>query len=76
MPWKPAAPSDLQRQVDVLSLKVLKLNAELRMKSVYCQRLEHLLHERNETDPHRHAKAAEPKPGAGGRAPRGADRRT
>jgi len=36
----------LQREVETLSVKLLKANAELRTKVVYCQRLETLVQER------------------------------
>ena len=48
MPWKPASPSDLQRQVDTLAMRLLKANSELHLKTQYAQRLEYLLHERSE----------------------------
>jgi hypothetical protein len=48
MPWKLKAHSDLQRQVDTLAIKLLRANSELRSKTVYCQRLEFLLHQRTE----------------------------
>ena len=40
---------DLQRQNATLALKLLKANAALRLKTVYCERLEILLHQRLET---------------------------
>jgi hypothetical protein len=49
MSWKPAATNDLQRQVDTLAIKLLRANSELRLKTVYCQRLEFPLHQRLET---------------------------
>ena len=38
----------LQRECEVLQLKLLRTNAELRTKQIYCQRLEFLLHQRSE----------------------------
>jgi hypothetical protein len=38
----------LQREVETLSVKLLKANSELRTKTVYAQRLEYLVHERSE----------------------------
>jgi hypothetical protein len=48
MPWKPKPVTDLQRQLDATQLKLLRANAELRTKQIYCERLEHLLHQRCE----------------------------
>jgi hypothetical protein len=52
MPWPPRRPSShelqLQRECEVLQLKLLKANSELRTKTVYAQRLEYLVHERSE----------------------------
>ena len=39
---------ELQRECEVLQLKLLKANSELRTKTVYAQRLEYLVHERSE----------------------------
>jgi septal ring factor EnvC (AmiA/AmiB activator) len=39
---------ELERKVETLSLKLLKANAALRTKTLYAERLEYLLHERNE----------------------------
>jgi hypothetical protein len=36
----------LQREVEILSIKLLRANAELRMKTIYASRLEMLVHER------------------------------
>jgi hypothetical protein len=47
MPWKPRAPSDLQRQLDATQLKLLKANAELEHKTRCVSRLEILVAERN-----------------------------
>jgi hypothetical protein len=47
MPWKPRAPTDLQRQLDAAHLKLLKANAELKHKTQYVSRLETLVNERN-----------------------------
>jgi hypothetical protein len=53
MPWPPRRSSraelELQREVTTLGLKFLKANSELRTKTIYCQRLEFLLHQRTET---------------------------
>jgi hypothetical protein len=38
----------LQRECEMLQLKLLKANSELRTKTVYAQRLEYLVHERDE----------------------------
>jgi hypothetical protein len=40
--------SDLQRQLNATRLKLLRANDELRTKQIYCERLEHLLHQRTE----------------------------
>ena len=52
MPWPPRRPSShelqLQRECEVLQLKLLKANSELRTKTVYARRLEYLVHERSE----------------------------
>jgi hypothetical protein len=47
MPWKPRAPTDLQRQLDAAQLKLLKANAELEHKTQRVSRLEILVAERN-----------------------------
>jgi predicted nuclease with TOPRIM domain len=47
MPWKPRAPTDLQRQLDAAQLKLLKANAELEHKIQCVSRLEILVAERN-----------------------------
>jgi hypothetical protein len=47
MPWKPRAPTDLQRQLDATQLKLLRANAELEHKTQCVQRLEILVAERN-----------------------------
>jgi hypothetical protein len=47
MPWKPRAPSDLQRQLDATQLKLLRANAELEHKTQCVSRLEILVAERN-----------------------------
>ena len=39
---------ELQRKVETLSLKLLRANAALRLKTVYCERLEYLMRERSE----------------------------
>jgi hypothetical protein len=50
MPWKPRKPSihelDLLRRNNELSVKLLRANAELRIKTSYAQRLETLVRER------------------------------
>jgi hypothetical protein len=50
MPWPPRRSSitevQLQREVEVLGLKLLKANSELRIKTLYAERLEYLLRER------------------------------
>jgi len=46
MPWSPHRPSELERKVETLSLRLLQANAALRSKEIYCQRLEHLVSER------------------------------
>jgi hypothetical protein len=38
----------LQREIEVLAIKLLKANAELRMKTIYASRLEVLVQERCE----------------------------
>ena len=52
MPWPPRRPSShelqLQRECEVLQLKLLRVNSALRLKTVYAERLEYLLHERSE----------------------------
>jgi hypothetical protein len=48
MPWRPKPVTDLQRQLDATQAKLLRANDELRTKQIYCERLEHLLHQRCE----------------------------
>jgi len=48
MPWSPHRPSELERKVETLSLKLLQANAALGLKTVYAERLEYLLHQRSE----------------------------
>jgi hypothetical protein len=48
MPWKPKPTSDLERQLAATQLKLLRTNAELELKTIYAERLEILLRERNE----------------------------
>jgi hypothetical protein len=48
MPWKSKPVTALQRQLDATQLKLLRANAELELKTVYAERLEILLRERNE----------------------------
>ena len=40
MPWKSKPATDLQRQLDAAQLKLLRANAELRTRQIYCERLE------------------------------------
>jgi hypothetical protein len=51
--WPPrrrsSTETDLQRTCYALQLQLLKANSELRLKTVYAQRLEFLLHQRLET---------------------------
>jgi hypothetical protein len=46
MPWKPKPATDLQREIDTLAIKLLRANSALRLKTLYCERLEYLLRER------------------------------
>ena len=39
----------LQRENATLAIKLLKVNSELRIKQIYCERLEYLLRQRAET---------------------------
>jgi hypothetical protein len=48
MPWKPAAPSQLQRENDALKSTIVCLRSELRHKQDFVGRLEYLLHQRSE----------------------------
>ena len=51
MPWPRHASRavvDLQHENHVLALKLLKANSELRLKTLYAERLEYLVHERSE----------------------------
>jgi len=48
MPWSPHRPTELERKVETLSLKLLRANAALCQKQIYCERLEFLLHQRSE----------------------------
>ena len=52
MPWPrrrtPSHEVQLQRECEVLQLKLLRVNSALRLKTVYAERLEYLLHERSE----------------------------
>jgi chromosome condensin MukBEF ATPase and DNA-binding subunit MukB len=43
MPWKPAS---LEREKHALQMKLLQANAQLRLKTIYAERLEYLLRER------------------------------
>jgi hypothetical protein len=43
MPWTPKPISQLERQIETLQIKLLRANSELRLKTVYAQRLEFLL---------------------------------
>jgi hypothetical protein len=47
MPRPRPIPLELQRQLNTLSTKLLNANAALRIKTIYCERLEYLLHQRN-----------------------------
>jgi uncharacterized protein YciW len=38
----------LQRKIDTLQIRLLHVNSALRLKSIYAERLEVLLHKRNE----------------------------
>jgi hypothetical protein len=49
MPWKPAVPSQLQRENDALKTTIVCLRRELENKRGYAGRLEYLLHQRTET---------------------------
>jgi hypothetical protein len=50
MPWPPRRTSStklqLQHEVEVLQLKLLRVNSALAIKTQYASRLEYLLHER------------------------------
>ena len=52
MPWPPRRPSstelELQRECEVLQLKLLKVNSALALNTRYAQRLEYLVQARNE----------------------------
>ena len=50
MPWQPAlrAVIDLQRQVDTLQFKLMRLNCELFNNTQYAGRLEYLVRKRSE----------------------------
>jgi septation ring formation regulator EzrA len=39
---------ELSRKIDSLSTKLLQANATLRLKVLYCEKLEYLLHQRHE----------------------------
>jgi hypothetical protein len=48
-PQRPRASElQLQREVNTLGIKLLQVNAALRVKTIYCERLELLLRQRNE----------------------------
>jgi hypothetical protein len=48
-PHKPSAYEiELQRKIDTLSTKLLQVNAAMRLKVLYAERLEIALHQRNE----------------------------
>ena len=49
MPWTPKPISQLERQIETLQIKLLRANSELRLKTVYAQRLEFLLQHRMAT---------------------------
>jgi hypothetical protein len=46
MPWKQHSVSDWERKVHELQMKLLAANAQLRLKTIYAERLEVLIHER------------------------------
>jgi hypothetical protein len=46
MPWKPKPAIAIEREKHELQMKLLKVNSELRLKQLYCQKLEILLHQR------------------------------
>ena len=50
MPWPPRRSSiteaELRRECELLQLKLLRVNSALRLKTLYAERLEFLLHER------------------------------
>jgi hypothetical protein len=48
MPWQPKLFADLQRQVDTLQFKLMRLNCELFNKTQYAGRLEYLVRKRSE----------------------------
>ena len=49
MPHRPSSSElQLQREIDTLGIKLLRANAALRLKTIYAERLEHLLHQRQE----------------------------
>ena len=43
------AEAELRKECEVLQLKLLRVNSALRLKTLYAERLEHLVHERSET---------------------------
>jgi multidrug resistance efflux pump len=49
LPWTPKPISQLERQIETLQIKLLRANSELRLKTVYAQRLEFLLQHRMAT---------------------------
>jgi hypothetical protein len=48
MPWKQHSVSDWERKVHELQMKLLAANSALRLKTIYAERLEILLRQRNE----------------------------
>src|ERR1700756_2875546 len=50
MPWSRSTRSEAEliRKIGTLSTKLLEVNATLRLKTIYCERLEVLLHQRNQ----------------------------
>ena len=47
MPWKQHSVSDWEREKHQLQMKLLQTNSALRLKTLYAERLEHLVCERN-----------------------------
>jgi septation ring formation regulator EzrA len=45
---KPKPAIALEREKHELQMWLLKVNAELRLKTIYCEKLEYLLHQRHE----------------------------
>jgi hypothetical protein len=49
LPRHRSSSHELERKVETLSIKLLRANAALRLKTIYAERLEVLLHQRLET---------------------------